>query len=256
MEAMILAAGLGTRLRPLTNEIPKALVDIGGMPIIEHVARRLVDAGADRLVINTHPHADLIRDFVRERDGFGVDVVFSHEPDAPLDTAGGLRHARHLFRADQPFFLHNCDIYTDVDLRALYREHTSADDARMATLAVLPPSPERFLIFDGLGLCGFGPRGGGEPVHVREPDGEAHRRDFAGIHVCSPDLLHAIEDDPAPSIITHYIRLASAGVRIERHDQLTAAWIDIGTHEKLEAARRLHETGVYHGTRGAAGGDR
>lgn len=239
---MILAAGLGTRLRPLTNDVPKALVDIGGMPMIEHVARRLIDAGAHRLIINTHPHAGLIREFVRERDGFGVDVVFSHEPDAPLDTAGGLRHARALFRADEPFFLHNCDIYTNVDLRALYDAHMAAADERIATLAVLPPSLERFLIFDSHGLCGFGPRGGGDPVQVRRPDGAAHRRDFAGIHVCAPDLLDAIEREPAPSIITHYLRLAGTGVRIERHDDLAASWIDIGTHEKLAVARRLHRT--------------
>jgi NDP-sugar pyrophosphorylase family protein len=242
MEAMILAAGLGTRLRPLTDDVPKALIDIGGMPIIEHVARRLIDAGAHRLIINTHPHAALIREFVRGRDDFGVEVQFSHEPDAPLDTAGGVRHARGLFHAHEPFFLHNCDIYTDVDLRALYDAHMAAGDERIATLAVLPPSRERFLIFDANGLCGYGPRSGGEPVHVREPDGAAHRRDFAGIHVCSPALLDAIERDPAPNIITHYLRLARTGVRIERHDNLAAAWIDIGTHEKLASARRLHRT--------------
>ena len=245
MDAMIFAAGLGTRLRPLTNDVPKALVDIGGMPILEHVARRLVDAGADRLIINTHPHPELIRGFVRDRDGFGVEVCFSHEPDAPLDTAGGLRHARALFRGDAPFFLHNCDVYSDIDLRALYGAHAAAWDGRIASLAVLPPSAERYLIFDDDGLCGFSPRGGGEPVRVRPAVGAQVRRDFSGIHVCEPALLATLGDDTAPSIIMHYLKLSRAGVQVARHDTLEAHWIDIGTHEKLDVARRLHTEGAH-----------
>ncbi|MGH7448371.1 MAG: sugar phosphate nucleotidyltransferase, partial [Longimicrobiales bacterium] len=240
MDAMIFAAGLGTRLRPLTNDMPKALIDIGGIPILEHVARRLVHAGADRLIINTHPHPDQIRDFVHEHHGFGVEVVFSHEPDAPLDTAGGLRHARSLFRADAPFFIHNCDVFTDLDLRALYHAHALAADTRIATLAVLPPSAERYLIFDARGLCGFAPRGTGEAIHVRQPEGPEHRRDFTGVHVCEPALLQTLDRDSAPSIIAHYLRLARTGTCVARHDQLTAQWIDIGTHAKLAATRRLY----------------
>jgi NDP-sugar pyrophosphorylase family protein len=119
----------------------------------------------------------------------------------------------------------------------------------MATLAVLPPSAERFLIFDAHGLCGFAPRGTGQPVHVREPQGEEHRRDFAGIHVCDPRLLQTLDDTIAPSIIMHYLKLARGGTRIARNDQLTAQWIDIGTHGKLAAARRLYTQTA--GNRGA-----
>lgn len=240
MDAMIFAAGLGTRLRPLTNDVPKALVEVGGMPMLEHVARRLIAAGADRLIINTHPHPERILQFVQERDGFGVEVLFSHEPDAPLDTAGGISHARRLFRRDLPFFLHNCDVFSDIDLHTLHDAHTSADDNRIATLAVLPPSAERFLIFDAEGLCGFAPRGGEDPVHVREPQPPQFRRDFTGIHVCDPRLLDTLGEDSAPSIIMHYLSLARTGERIARHDQLSASWIDIGTHDKLATARRLY----------------
>lgn len=237
---MIFAAGLGTRLRPLTNDVPKALVEVGGVPMLEHVARRLIDAGADRLIINTHPHPERIRAFVTGRDGFGVEVLFSHEPDRPLDTAGGLHHARALFRRDAPFFVHNCDVFSDVDLRSLRDHHVSAAAEPIASLAVLPASAERYLIFDRDGLCGFAPRGGGEPVFVREPLEPQHRRDFTGIHVCSPELLDTLGPDTAPSIIMHYLSLARTGVRVARHDQLDAHWVDIGTHEKLAAARRLH----------------
>lgn len=239
---MIFSAGLGTRLAPLTDHIPKALVDIGGIPILEHVARRLIGAGVDRIIINTHPHAAKIRDFVRSRDGFGVDVVFSHEPDAPLDTAGGLRHARHLFRGDAPFFLHNCDVLTSVDLAMLYLAHGDAAHERMATLAVLPPAAERYLMFDDCGLCGYAPRRGGEPVLIREPAGDARKRNFSGIHVASPALLDTLDESAAPNIISQYLRLARSGARIDDHDQPGAVWVDIGTHEKLAEARQLYTT--------------
>lgn len=240
MDAMIFAAGLGTRLRPLTNERPKALVDIGGSAILEHVARRLIAAGADRLIINTHPFPDSIRDYVERRGGFGVEVLFSHEPDAPLDTAGGLRQAAPLFRRTEPFFLHNCDVFTDIDLRALYDAHMSANDGRVASLAVLPPSPERYLIFDEDGLCGFAPRGGGEDVLTRRPGRDVRRRDFTGIHVAEPSLLDTLRSDAPPSIIDHYLRLARAGHRVAAAEQTDAVWIDIGTLEKLDAARRVY----------------
>lgn len=240
---MILAAGLGTRLRPLTDRIPKALVEVGGAPVLEHVARRLVEAGVDRLIINTHPHADRIRRFVDERRGFGVEVVFSHEPDRPLDTAGGVRHAVSLFRRDAPFFLHNCDVLSTVNLRALYQAHVAAPDGRIATLAVLDPSPERYLIFDDAGLCGYAPRGGGDAVYVRELRGTELRRDFTGIHVVEPALLDTLTPDAPPSIISHYLRLARSGIRVAHHDQIGVYWTDIGTHEELARARQYHRQG-------------
>src|SRR5688572_1445040 len=120
VEAMIFAAGLGTRLRPLTLSRPKALVEVGGVTMLERVARRLVAAGVDHIVINTHPFPAQIEALVSERNGFGAKVSFSPEPDGPLDTAGGLQRAAHLFRADGPIFLHNCDVLSSFDLGALY----------------------------------------------------------------------------------------------------------------------------------------
>lgn len=237
MDAMIFAAGLGTRLRPLTNERPKALVEVGGTPILEIVARRLIAAGADRIVINTHWFGEQVAQFVREREGFGVEVFISHEPDAPLDTGGGLAQARTHFRAGAPVLLHNCDVVSDIDLRALYAAHTSGDDA-LATLAVLPPSPERYLVFDDVGLCGYGPRGGGAEVLMREVQGSVHRSDFTGIHVVSPALLDTLGAG-SYSIMDHYLKLASGGASIRPLLQPHAQWIDIGTHEKLAAAEEL-----------------
>jgi NDP-sugar pyrophosphorylase family protein len=238
MDAMIFAAGLGTRLRPLTNDRPKALVELGGVTILEQVARRLIEAGADRIIINTHHFPDRIEAVVRERDGFGVDVRLSVEPDEPLDTAGGLQHAAHLFRRDRPILLHNCDVISDLDLRALYDAHL-ADAAAIATLAVLPPSPERYLIFDDDGFLGYAPRGGGDDVHARPPVGAIAQRDFTGIQVVSPELLDTLDYQQPYSIILHYLRLSREGKRIGRFEQDGVRWIDIGTHEQLAEAQVL-----------------
>jgi MurNAc alpha-1-phosphate uridylyltransferase len=238
MDAMIFAAGLGTRLQPLTHELPKALVEVAGVPMLEHVARRLVAAGADRLIINTHPFPERIVAVVRERNGFGADVRFSHEPDRPLDTGGGLRQALPLFRRDAPFFLHNCDVFSEIDLTALYTAHL-LDGSAIATLAVLPAGVERYLIFDDLGLCGYAPRGGGDDVLVRDPAGALLRRDFAGIHVVSPLLLEHMPPTRVFSIISLYLKLAAHGERITAYEQENARWIDIGSPDALVRANRV-----------------
>jgi N-acetyl-alpha-D-muramate 1-phosphate uridylyltransferase len=240
MDAMIFAAGLGTRLQPLTHDVPKALVEVGGVPMLEHVARRLVTAGADRLIINTHPFPDRIVSFVRARDGFGAEVRFSHEPDEPLDTGGGLRQAASLFRRDAPFFLHNCDVLSDIDLRALYAAHDDA--SALVTLAVLPPAAKRYLIFDDVGLCGYAPRDGGPEVLVREPASQTRRREFAGIHVVSPRLLDMLPPARIFSIISLYLTLAAQDERIATCEPRHARWFDIGSHEALARAEAaLHE---------------
>jgi NDP-sugar pyrophosphorylase family protein len=237
MDAMIFAAGLGTRLRPLTDNRPKALVEVGGRPVIEHVARRLIDAGADRLVINTSPFAAQIVDAVRRVGEFGVEVLFSHEPDGPYDTGGGLRHAKGMFRREGPILLHNCDILSDIDLRALCSAHERA--GAIATLAVLTPLDERYLIFDDEGLCGYAPRGGGADILVRQLKGEERRHHFAGIQVISPELLDLLPAQDRFSIINVYTSLAAQGRPVLPFVPDDPVWVDIGTHEKLAAAQRL-----------------
>ena len=234
---MIFAAGLGTRLRPLTLSRPKALVEVGGVTMLERVARRLAEAGVDHIVINTHPFPEQIEALVSAHNGFGASVSFSPEPDGPLDTAGGLQRASRLFRGDAPIILHNCDVLSTFDLRALYEQHRAHD--AMATLAVLPPSAERYLIFDDDGLCGYSPRGGGDDVFARTASGDVARRDFSGIHVISPELLQTLRDPIAPSIVMHYLALSKAGSRIERYEQQGVVWLDIGSHEKLAHAEMM-----------------
>ena len=230
---MILAAGLGTRLRPLTNEVPKALVEVAGVPMLERVADRLVGAGADRLIMNVSPHAGMIRAYVDGRDGFGVPVCISEEPDGPLDTGGGVLHARRCFESDAPFLLHNVDLLTDIDLGALYAAHTS--DA-LATLAVREAETDRYLLFDDRGLLGYAYAG--EEHTNREADGTVRRADFCGVQVISPRIFEfmAGETKAKFSIINVYLRLAAAGERVVPFDVGSVLWIDIGTHERLAEA--------------------
>lgn len=238
---MILAAGLGTRLRPLTNDKPKALVEVvDGIPMLEHVARRLVDAGATRLIINVHHHADQIIDFLERRNYFGVEVLVSVEPDGPLETGGGLMKAKPLFRSGEPFLMHNSDIYTDLDLRALYDDHVAS--GALATLAVRRLETSRYLLFDDAGyLCGYGNTETEYEHTVREPagSGQVERVDFCGVQAISSRIFDLITDTGVFSIMMSYMRLARAGEKIRPYRVDDAKWIDIGSLDRLEEARRL-----------------
>lgn len=234
---MILAAGYGSRLRPLTDRIPKALVEVGGLTMLERVARRLIRAGADRLIINVHHHADQIRGFIAARDGFGVDVRISEEPEAPLETGGGLVRAADHFRREEPFFLHNVDIITDVDLPAMLSAHSAG--GALATLAVSGRETTRLLRFDDQGLQGRVDARTGTVEEVRPLVGAATDRAFAGIHVVSPEIFTLIEESGAFSILEPYFRLAAAGHRIVPHHIGDALWLEIGNAERLRSAREV-----------------
>jgi len=234
MDAMILAAGLGTRLRPLTDRIPKPLIPVAGVPMLERVARRLIAAGADRLIVNTSHLSEQVEAFLRERDGFGVEWQVSPEPGAPLETGGAILHGAPLFRGGAPFFLHNADILTDLPLAAMYRAHEQG--AALATLAVMERETTRHLLFDDRGLLGRSDAGKGIELRARDAVGEVRKLAFGGVHVISPRILGLLTETGAFSILDPYLRLAAAGETILpfRVDDYT--WIDIGRPEQLEAA--------------------
>jgi NDP-sugar pyrophosphorylase family protein len=245
MDGMILAAGLGTRLRPLTDETPKALITVGGVPMLERVAGRMVAAGVDRLIVNVHHHADQVVDFIGARGGFGVDVRISREPDRPLETGGGLARAREHFRGDGPFLLHNVDVITDADLAAMVAAHAEAaaaaspDHPVLATLAVQRRDARRFLRFDDAGLqARIDTRPGGGEDAARGVRGEPVDRAFAGIHVISPEIFDHL-DDGVYSIIEPYLRLAGEGHRILPYDITGSLWLEVGDPDRLETARRF-----------------
>lgn len=242
MEAMILAAGEGHRLRPHTDSVPKALIGVGGAPMLEWVARELVGAGAHRLIINAHHLADQIETWAAEQ-ALGVPVVISREDrvsPVPLETGGGLVHAAPLFEAKAPFLLHNADVLTGLDLSELYRAHVEGEarDGRLATLVVMRRATSRPLLVDEWGVYGRANRAEGWEVIARHPEGEsAAEVGFAGIQVLSDRIFARIHERGAFSIIEAYIRLVGQGERIAVFDATGAAWHDIGTPERLEAAR-------------------
>jgi NDP-sugar pyrophosphorylase family protein len=235
---MILAAGLGTRLRPLTDRVPKALVEVGGRPMLQRVAERLVAAGADRLVVNLHHHAEAVESFLGDWSPEGVEVRISREEPEILETGGGLKHAaRHLGR-DAPFFLHNVDVVSTIDLGSLYAAHEATRP--LATLAVSGRETDRPLLFDEQGLFGHGGRDG-TVRRIREPVGPTRAVGFCGIHVLEPAILDLMDEEGRFSIVPVYMRLAAAGLRIAPWDIGDALWVDVGTHERLETARRIVE---------------
>lgn len=191
MRAMIFAAGLGTRLKPITDTLPKALVPVGGQPLLSHVIRKLVSAGYDHLVVNVHHFPDLIIDYLKEHD-FGVQVDVSDERDFLLETGGGIVHARP-FLEGEPFLVHNVDILSNLDLGWLREQHRP--DA-LATLLVSDRKTQRYLLFreDGR-LAGWTNLATGE---VRSPypdlDPSACRMlAFSGIHYMSCGIFQAFE---------------------------------------------------------------
>ncbi|HEX8363525.1 MAG TPA: sugar phosphate nucleotidyltransferase, partial [Longimicrobium sp.] len=224
---MILAAGLGTRLRPLTDHTPKALIDVGGMPMLERVGRRLVEAGADRLIINTHHHGEKLARYVAEHD-FGVETVISHEEGAPLETGGALLAAEALFRKDAPFILHNADILTDLPLGEMYAAHQAAGDP-LATLAVMERPSTRGFLFDDVGLLGRVDETKKLELRVRPAVGEVRAVPFAGVHVISPRIFGLLTERGAFSILDPYLRLAEAGEVILPFRVDGWHWIDIGS---------------------------
>lgn len=239
MEGMILAAGTGSRLIEITEHTPKALVEVGGIPMLERVARRLISAGVDRLIINISHHADQIERFVAERDGFGIEVVLSREDPSPLETGGGILHAAPLFKGNAPFIVHNADVVCDVDLRAMYGAHVNS--GACATLAVNHRQTSRYLLFDGQVLCGRYDKRSGRGAEVHTDCENVSQFAFAGVHIISPELLGMITEMGTFSIIDVYLRLSGQGRLIMSYDMGACAWLDIGTPDRLAKARAWAE---------------
>jgi len=247
MEAMILAAGAGTRLRPLTDTIPKALVQVGARPLLGLVMQRLVELGVDRVIVNTHYHEDQIVEFLDTHVPAEVEIAISPEPDGPYDTGGGLIAAAYLFREDRPFLLHNVDVLSRIPLDGLLATHWEARERSgeqlLATLAVQARDANRQLLFDELGLMGWENKGSdrtAEGSHqVRDPVGELTRWSFAGIHVIEPSIFKLSDRAGTFSIITLYLELAAQGYVIAPFDVSGHDWIDVGTPERLVEAARV-----------------
>jgi mannose-1-phosphate guanylyltransferase len=244
MRAMILAAGLGTRLRPLTDDRPKALVEIAGRTPLEITLTRLREFGIHDVIINAHHFADKIVEYLAAKSNFGVHVELSRE-DFLLDTGGGLKKAAWFFldqpNRDEPFILHNVDVISTIDFHRMIQFHNQ--DRALATLAVQDRKTSRYLLFDDHSqLCGrrTGKDGGTELVR---PLPNPMQLAFSGIHVISPRLLSMITEDGAFSIISTYLRLAGAGERILGFRADEYYWRDLGTPENVAQAAEDINTG-------------
>jgi NDP-sugar pyrophosphorylase family protein len=238
MKAMILAAGLGTRLRPLTNDRPKALVELAGRTLLEITLARLRVFGIREVIVNAHHFADQVADYLKENENFGMRVEVSRE-DVLLDTGGGLKKAAWFFledsdRAQEPFLLHNVDVISTIDFGQLVEAHKGS--RALATLAVQKRESSRQLLFDEhLQLCGRRAGRNTEPEIVRSSL-RLEPLAFSGIHVISPRLLSMMSEEGIFSIVASYLRLAGRGEKILgfRADQYY--WRDLGRIEDLQRA--------------------
>ena len=240
MKAMILAAGLGTRLRPLTDDRPKALVEVAGRTLLEITLERLRAFEVREVIINVHHFADKVADYLKANGNFGMRVEISRE-ETLLDTGGGLKKAAHFFlddprASDTPFILHNVDVISTIDLRSMAEFHVK--NRAVATLAVQDRETSRYLLFDEhLELCGRRSATDRKNEIVR-PTETLQPLAFSGIHVISPRLLNMITEEGAFSIIATYLRLAGQGERIQAFRADQYEWRDLGRPEDLLKAGR------------------
>lgn len=231
MKAMVFAAGRGARLRPLTDTQPKALVEVGGQTLLEHVVRRLGEAGVTEVIINLHHLGEQIPRFVKDHGDFGLSrVAYSDEPIL-LDTGGGLKQAAWFFDDDQPFLVHNVDVLSTIDLGGLVRAHRERH--ALATLAVMARPTKRPLYFDSLGRLVGRRSSDGRDERVRIPEGQTEPLGFCGIHAVSPALFERMSETGAFGIAGTYLRLAGAGAAILAHRVDGAKWRDCGRFEDL-----------------------
>ena len=240
MKAMILAAGLGTRLRPLTDNRPKALVEVGGRTLLEITLSRLRTFGVSEVIINVHHFADMVVDYLNANDNFGMRVEVSRE-EVLLDTGGGLKKAAWFFledssRLDEPFILHNVDVISTIDLRQVMQFHT--DHKALATLAVQERETSRYLLFDEHGrLCGRRRAENQNPEIVRSGS-QTQALAFCGIHVISPRIFPRMIEEGVFSIIASYLRLAGQGENILAFRAGGYYWRDLGRPENVTQAEQ------------------
>jgi NDP-sugar pyrophosphorylase family protein len=262
MKAMILAAGLGTRLRPLTEDRPKALVTVAGRTMLEIALQRLRSFGVREVIVNTHHHAAMIADYLQANHNFGMSIQISFEPEL-LDTGGGLKHAAPFFldssaSPQEPFILHNVDVLSTIDLARMVRFHV--EHQALATLAVQDRATSRLLLFDQQGrLCGRRTtrakitdastsdraRAGEVQTGWSLPTAPVQALAFSGIHVLSPRIFAEMPEKGAFSIIPVYLRLAAQGEKIAAFRTDEFYWRDLGRPESIQRAAQDLASDIY-----------
>lgn len=245
MNAFILAAGLGTRLRPLTDSMPKALVPVGGKPLIRILIERLKADGFTHVVVNVHHFAEQIVNYLNANQNFGIDIQLSDETGQLLETGGAIKKAGKLFGNGEPFLVHNVDILHNIDLAQFYREEARRGEAVLLTS---PRKTQRYLVFDNSRLVGWTNIATGEikspfpgafariEEKVKNGRGSIHLSAFSGIHIFPSEMLSAMDSWPDKfSIIDFYLKTCVHGsVRGIEHKDLKL--VDVGKLDTLAAA--------------------
>jgi len=235
---MVLAAGLGTRLRPLTDDRPKALVEVGGRTMLEITLARLREFGIREVIVNAHHFAEQIVAYLNAKNYFGMRIEVSREA-VLLDTGGGLKKAEHFFLDDsstapEPFILHNVDVISTIDLRRMAQVH--AEGQALATLAMQDRETSRYLLFDDrLQLCGRRTGGSQQDEVVRRSESLTPLA-FCGVHLISPRIFPLMTESGVFSIITTYLRLVAAGEKITAFRADQYYWRDLGRPEQVRQA--------------------
>lgn len=250
MKAMILAAGLGTRLRPLTQDRPKALVEVGGHPLLSITLRRLREFGVREVIVNVHHFADMVAEYLNKNDNFGMRIELSRE-EALLDTGGGLKKTSWFFLEDSgyarshpedPFLVHNVDVISTIDLARMVQFHRQHN--ALVTLAVRDRETSRYLLFDEQGqLCGRR-AGRDQAPEMARPSRQVQALAFSGIHVIAPRFLAMMVENGVFSIIQSYLRLAGQGERILAFRADEYYWRDLGRPENITQAEADVKEGI------------
>ena len=234
MKAMILAAGFGSRLKPFTENHPKALLPINGKTLLQRNVEYLHSFGINNIIVNVHHFAEQIITAIKESNGWGCNVVVSDETTEVLETGGGLKKAAHFFQNTvEPFVLMNADILTDLDIAAM-KIHFDTNNV-LATLAVTERQTSRYLLFDENNmLCGW----------LNEKTGEQKgntgvKKAFSGIHIISPKIFELIKEEGKFSMIDIYLRLAAEGYRINCYDHSNGKLLDVGKPESVSIAEEI-----------------
>jgi NDP-sugar pyrophosphorylase family protein len=242
MKAMVLAAGLGTRLRPLTDDRPKALVEVGGRTMLAITLARLREFGVSDVIVNVHHFADKVVEYLKANANFGMRIEISREV-VLLDTGGGLKKAAWFFEgSEEPFILHNVDVVSTIDLRKMAELHLAKKN--LATLAVQDRRTSRYLLFDESDeLCGRRAGEDGAPEFLKPAEG-VQALAFAGVHVISPKIFEGLSEDGVFPIIPSYLRLSAAGEKIVAFHADEYYWRDLGRPESVaKAAEELRGLG-------------
>ena len=239
MKAMILAAGLGTRLKPFTDTHPKALVEINGKTVLQRNIEYLAGYGIKEVIVNVHHFANQIIQHINKNDGFGSKVIISDETNEVLETGGGIKKASWFFEeSEEPFVVINVDILTDMNLNEMIHHHQKLYP--IATLAVSERNTSRYFLFDGNNqLCGWENVKTGEQKISRKSE-KYIQKAFSGIHIISPEIFPLIRLTGKFSMVDVYLELSKTHI-ITSFDHSNSKFIDVGKPDSIWAAKKMFE---------------